>query len=98
MHPGHLPTRYIANFAFYREGFDRAAARLRAYLTKAAGAVMDEPATARALARYLYRGYVCGAVDRRRADGRAPAWTPTGSSCWPGPKSDTENVAVAARS
>ena len=22
MHPGHLPTRYIANFAFYREGFD----------------------------------------------------------------------------
>lgn len=63
MHPGHLPTRFIANYAFYREGFPRAAARLHAYVHKVGGAVMDEPATARALARYLYRGYVCGAID-----------------------------------
>ena len=34
LHPAQLPTRFIANIAFYREGFDRAAARLHAYLTK----------------------------------------------------------------
>ena len=28
MHPGHLPTRYAAVYAFYREGFEPAAARL----------------------------------------------------------------------
>ena len=63
MHPGHLPTRFIANFAFYREGFGRAADRLSAYVHRSATGILDEPATARALARYLYRGYACGAVD-----------------------------------
>ena len=62
LHPAQLPTRFIANITFYREGFDRAATRLHAYLTKSGGGILDEPATARALARYLYRGFVCGAV------------------------------------
>ena len=62
LHPAQLPTRFIANIAFYREGFDRAASRLHAYLTKSGGGILDEPATARALARYLYRGFACGAV------------------------------------
>ncbi len=31
MHPGHIPTRYAAVFAFYREGFEAAAKRLAAY-------------------------------------------------------------------
>ncbi|WP_371101239.1 aldolase [Streptomyces sp. PU_AKi4] len=63
MHPGHLPTRYAAVFAFYREGFARAAARLARYADRAGGDVMDEPATAKALAGYLLRGLDCGALD-----------------------------------
>ncbi|MGO2931107.1 DUF6986 family protein [Microbacterium sp.] len=69
MHAHHLPTRFLATYAFYREGFDPAAARLRAYLSKDAGAVLDEPATARALAWFVLRGVQCGAigVDEIRA-------------------------------
>ncbi|MBT2388692.1 aldolase [Streptomyces sp. ISL-1] len=63
MHPGHLPTRYAAVFAFYREGFEQAAARLSAYAGHAGGDVMDEPATAKALSGYLLRGIDCGALD-----------------------------------
>ncbi|MFJ3496228.1 DUF6986 family protein [Streptomyces sp. NPDC086091] len=63
MHPGHLPTRYAAVFAFYREGFDRAAERLARYAARTGGDVMDEPATARALSGYLLRGLDCGALD-----------------------------------
>lgn len=63
MHPGHLPTRYAAVYAFYREGLDAAAARLAAYVAKSGGDVMDEPATARALSGYLLRGLDCGALD-----------------------------------
>ncbi|MDF3290246.1 DUF6986 family protein [Streptomyces silvisoli] len=63
MHPGHLPTRYAAVYAFYREGFTAAAERLAAYVARASGDVMDEPATARALSGYLLRGIECGAVD-----------------------------------
>ncbi|MFF3457553.1 DUF6986 family protein [Streptomyces sp. NPDC002730] len=63
MHPGHLPTRYAAVFAFYREGFEQAAARLSAYANHAGGDVMDEPATAKALSGYLLRGIDCGALD-----------------------------------
>ncbi|MFD3442346.1 DUF6986 family protein [Streptomyces sp. NPDC058685] len=63
MHPGHLPTRYAAVFAFYREGFAQAAARLAAYANHAGGDVMDEPATAKALSSYLLRGIDCGALD-----------------------------------
>ncbi|AZP15996.1 DUF6986 family protein [Streptomyces aquilus] len=63
MHPGHLPTRYAAVFAFYREGFEAAAKRLAAYANHVDGDVMDEPATAKALAGYLLRGLDCGALD-----------------------------------
>ncbi|MGW3957269.1 DUF6986 family protein [Streptomyces sp. NPDC004752] len=66
MHPGHLPTRYAAVFAFYREGFAQAAARLARYADRAGGDpgdVMDEPATAKALGGYLLRGLDCGALD-----------------------------------
>ena len=70
MHPGHLPTRYAATYAFYREGLDAAAARLAAYAAKAGGDVMDEPATARALSGYLLRGVDCGAIDLAEVTGR----------------------------
>ncbi len=63
MHAGQLPTRYLANFAFYRGGFPRAARRLADYVGNTGSGILDEPATARALARYLYRGYACGAVE-----------------------------------
>ncbi|MFF2652609.1 DUF6986 family protein [Streptomyces sp. NPDC058045] len=63
MHPGHLPTRYAAVFAYYREGFEAAASRLAAYVNKSGGDVLDEPATAKALSNYLLRGLVCGALD-----------------------------------
>ncbi|AVV46273.1 aldolase/citrate lyase family protein [Streptomyces sp. ID05-04B] len=63
MHPGHLPTRYAAVFAFYREGFVQAAERLSRYAGRAGGDVMDEPATAKALSGYLLRGLDCGALD-----------------------------------
>jgi citrate lyase beta subunit len=65
MHPGHLPTRYAAVYAFYREGFAAAAARLAAYVARNGGGagVMDEPATAKALSGHLLRGLDCGALD-----------------------------------
>ncbi|MFH8804012.1 DUF6986 family protein [Streptomyces sp. NPDC017936] len=63
MHPGHLPTRYAAVFAFYREGFAQAAERLARYARRAGGDVMDEPATAKALGGHLLRGLDCGALD-----------------------------------
>ncbi|MFI0720500.1 DUF6986 family protein [Streptomyces sp. NPDC021224] len=65
MHPAHLPTRYAAVYAFCREDLDAAAARLAAYTGRRAGggAVLDEPATARALCAHLLRGLDCGALD-----------------------------------
>ena len=63
MHPGHLPTRYLATYAFFREALPAAAGRLRSYLDRVEGGVMDEPATAQALASTVLRGVQCGAVD-----------------------------------
>ncbi|MCD0483404.1 aldolase/citrate lyase family protein [Streptacidiphilus sp. ASG 303] len=64
MHPGHLPTRYAAVYGFYREGLAGNGRRLAAYLARTSGgAVLDEPATARALAGHLLRGLDCGALD-----------------------------------
>ena len=40
-----------------------AAARLAAYLERVDGDVLDEPATARALATVVLRGLDCGALD-----------------------------------
>ncbi|MGW2058262.1 DUF6986 family protein [Streptomyces sp. NPDC001840] len=63
MHPAHLPTRYAAVYAFYREGLEPAAARLAAYTARTGGDVLDEPATAKALSGHLLRGLDCGALD-----------------------------------
>lgn len=62
LHARQLPTRYVATYAFYREGFPEAAARLSAYIDQKPGAVLDEPATARALAWFVLRGVQCGAI------------------------------------
>jgi citrate lyase beta subunit len=63
LHPAQLPTRFAATFAFYRRGFPSAAARLRNYIEQTSSAILDEPATARALADFLLRGLDCGAVS-----------------------------------
>jgi citrate lyase beta subunit len=63
MHPAQLPSRFAATYTFYREGLDPAAARLRNYVHQTVSAIMDEPATARALADFVVRGVDCGADD-----------------------------------
>jgi citrate lyase beta subunit len=67
MHPGHLPTRYLATYSFFRAGLPTAAARIRAYLDRVEGGVVDEPATAQALAGAVLRGIDCGAVAPEEA-------------------------------
>lgn len=62
LHPAQLPTRFAATFAFYREGWGTAAERLRTYVERRESGVLDEPATARALADFLLRGCDCGAL------------------------------------
>ncbi len=63
LHPNQLTIRFLATYAFYREAFAPAAARLKAYLGQASGNVMDEPATAQALASVLAGGLRCGALE-----------------------------------
>jgi hypothetical protein len=63
LHPAQLPTRYAATYAFFADGRDAAVTRLRRYLDRRCGGILDEPATARALAGYLLRGLDCGALD-----------------------------------
>lgn len=64
LHPAQLVARYAAVYGFFRSDAAAAADRLRAYAGSAgASGVLDEPATARALADYLLRGVDCGALD-----------------------------------
>lgn len=63
LHPGQLPTRFAATYAFYRDGRAATVARLGSYLARRTGGILDEPATARALARFLLRGLDCAALD-----------------------------------
>jgi citrate lyase beta subunit len=68
LHPAQLASRYAATFCFFREGLPAAGARLRSYLERSAGRpgrVLEEPATARALAGFLARGLDCGAVTEQ---------------------------------
>jgi citrate lyase beta subunit len=62
LHPAQLASRYAATFGFFREGLPAAAGRLRSYVGREPGAILEEPATARALAGFLARGLDCGAV------------------------------------
>src|SRR3954471_15682315 len=63
LHPAQLVTRYVATYAFFRAALPAAAARLSAYVERTDAGVLDEPATARALAGVVLRGVDCGAVD-----------------------------------
>jgi hypothetical protein len=68
LHPAQLVTRYLATYVFFRDALPAAAARLQSYVQGAGGdgpggGVLDEPATAQALAAVLVRGLDCGALD-----------------------------------
>jgi citrate lyase beta subunit len=63
LHPAQLPTRFGATYALYREAAPAAVERLSRYLERQWAGILDEPATARALARFLLRGLDCGALD-----------------------------------
>jgi citrate lyase beta subunit len=69
MHPAQLASRYAATFGFFREGLPAAAARLRGYVAREQAGVLEEPATARALAGFLGRGLDCGAVTEPELTG-----------------------------
>jgi citrate lyase beta subunit len=69
MHPAQLASRYAATFGFFREGLPAAAARLRGYVGREHAGVLEEPATARALAGFLGRGLDCGAVTEPELTG-----------------------------
>ena len=73
LHPAQLPTRFLTTYLFFRTDLDQIGARLRRYVDRSAGGVLDEPATAQALAGFLLRGVRCGAV----AAGEIPALTGT---------------------
>jgi citrate lyase beta subunit len=75
MHPGHLVTRWLATFTFFRGALTAAAPRIDRYLRRQGGAVVDEPATAQALATVVLRGLDCGAFGPEDVTALAPAGT-----------------------
>ncbi|MEV0028525.1 aldolase/citrate lyase family protein [Nocardia sp. NPDC050793] len=76
MHPGHLITRWMATYEFFRGAIDVAVPRLRAYLARRDSGVVDEPATAEALAATVLRGLRCGARSDEELSAAAPELTP----------------------
>jgi citrate lyase beta subunit len=91
LHPHQLPTRYAATFAFYRQGLPRALTRLGNYVNRADSQILDEPATARALARFLQRGLSCGAVEEAEVTA-ATGLTADQVASLARPRSDTEHL------
>ncbi|RRO12911.1 aldolase [Saccharopolyspora rhizosphaerae] len=63
LHPAQLVTRYAAVFAAFRDSAPAEAARLAAYTGSGSAEVLDEPATARALAASFVRALDNGATD-----------------------------------
>ncbi|WP_338404003.1 DUF6986 family protein [Cellulosimicrobium arenosum] len=67
LHPAQLASRYAATYAFFRRAAPAAVKRLRDYVRVVdglgePGGVLDEPATAKALAWFLLRALDCGAL------------------------------------
>ena len=72
LHPGQLPTRYGAVYAFFLEGLAPASERLANFVAKAAqatlvGDVFDDAATGQGLLNFFLRGIACGAVTESEA-------------------------------
>ncbi len=70
LHPAQLPTRYLATYLFFTGGLPTVADRLRRYLDRRAGGILDEPATAAALGAFVLRGLRCGALDDAEVERR----------------------------
>ena len=72
LHPGQLPTRYAAVYAFFLESLDAASERLKNFVEKAAkatlvGDVFDDAATGQGLLNYFLRAINCGAITEAEA-------------------------------
>ena len=72
LHPGQLPTRYAAVYAFFLKSLEPAATRLKNFVGKAAqaslvGDVFDDAATGQGLLNFLLRGVNCGAFTEQEA-------------------------------
>jgi citrate lyase beta subunit len=72
LHPAQLVTRYAALYAFFLEGVDAAAQRLRSFLAKTSqatpvGEVFEEAATGQGLLSYFLRGINSGAISEEEA-------------------------------
>jgi citrate lyase beta subunit len=72
LNPAQLPTRYAAVFSFFLEAREEAAARLKAFVEKAAqatlmGSVFDDAATGQGLLNFFLRGLSCGALTEAEA-------------------------------
>lgn len=72
LHPAQLPTRYAAVYAFFLEGLEAAAARLRNFIEKAAratlaGDIFDDAATGQGLLNYFLRAINSGAITEQEA-------------------------------
>src|SRR5205085_2393223 len=72
LHPAQFVARYAAVYLFFLEGLESAAARLRAFVQKAAvaslqGAVIDQEAYGQGLPIFLLHGLACGAITESEA-------------------------------
>ena len=72
LHPGQLPTRYAAVYAFFLESLEAASERLKNFVDKAAkatlvGDVFDDAATGQGLLNYFLRAINCGAITEDEA-------------------------------
>jgi citrate lyase beta subunit len=70
LHPAQLVSRYAATFAFFIEGLDAAAARLKNFVAKSAqatrvGAAFDDAATGRGLVNLFRRAVNSGAISEK---------------------------------
>lgn len=70
LHPAQLPTRFLATYMFFRRDYASMTSRLGAYLGTGDAAVLDEPATAQAMAGFLVRGLHCGALEAASVEER----------------------------
>lgn len=72
LHPGQLPVRYAAVYAFFLESLEASTQRLKAFVDKAAkatllGDVFDDAATGQGLLNFFLRGMSCGAISEEEA-------------------------------
>jgi hypothetical protein len=71
LHPAQLVSRFGATYTFFRDGFTATAHRLRDYVSRVEGGLLDEPATAAAMAGFLLRALECGAVGADELEAEA---------------------------